>query len=148
MQVASTQKVPRHSLHTRHSGQAHSTPPVIPAGGIFWKILQLPRICGPFYGKCPTFFIYFVAYFLENGHVDTCPLCALLHILPTPEASPVKLSGVSGWYNAEVSSHYVYIMGSQSKVLYVGCTHDLVQRVYQSGRRIYKKVPCALTFVF
>ena len=43
----------------------------------------------------------------------------------------MKLSGVSGWYNAEVSSHYVYIMGSQSKVLYVGCTHDLVQRVYQ-----------------
>ena len=59
-------------------------------------------------------------------------MCALLHILPTPEVfSPKKLSGVSGWYNAEVSSHYVYIMGSQSKVLYVGCTHDLVQRVYQ-----------------
>ena len=52
-------------------------------------------ICGIFYGKCPTLFIYFVAYFLKNGHVDTFPLCALLHILPTPEASPVKLSRTS-----------------------------------------------------
>ena len=48
----------------------------------------------------------------------------------------MKLSGVSGWYNAEVSSHYVYIMGSQSGVLYIGCTHDLVQRVYQHKHKM------------
>ena len=94
MQVASTQKVPRHSLHTRHSGQAHSTPPSFRPRD-FLENPAVAGICGIFYGKCPTLFIYFVAYFLENYHVDTCPLCALLHVLPTPEASPVKLSRTS-----------------------------------------------------
>ena len=96
VQGASTQWLRATACPLSHSDFVLHTPPIRHSG---WRdFLENPvvaGICGSFYGKCPTFFIYFVAYFLENGHVDTCPLCALLHILPAPEASPVKLSRTS-----------------------------------------------------
>ena len=35
-----------------------------------------------------------------------------------------------------MTQYYVYIMGGQSGVLYVGCTHDLVQRVHQHKNKV------------